>query len=328
MAHKAGPDRSAAFEALRIIDRAIRQVNRMRVRYRRREYDLYIMSDHGNTPSVPFSWVHEGTLGDAIRAQIGEPINLVELVGAHLDSSEHARFMLDEVRGIERRLSPRLRRISASARLYVRRRLLTPGGSDYNLSRQGDIVVSANGPLAHIYFNVADRPLDLAEVLLLYPQLVDALLSTPGIGVVAGRAERRTVILAPGSGVLTIGPTGRHLDGQHPLDSFGDVAYAEAQLHRLVQFPHAGDLVVLGGMLPDGRVVTFEKQLATHGSLGGTQLQAFVARPPECPLAINTLDDPEALYTYFTARYLSDLDTGPGERLTRLCEMGTAQRFG
>ncbi|MCK4316882.1 MAG: alkaline phosphatase family protein, partial [Anaerolineae bacterium] len=63
VSHKLGPDHRSAFRALRNVDKRIHQIDRMRARYRRREYDLYILSDHGNSPSVPFSWLNGMSLG-------------------------------------------------------------------------------------------------------------------------------------------------------------------------------------------------------------------------------------------------------------------------
>jgi hypothetical protein len=313
VAHKVGASHPAAFRALREFDRSLRQIDGMRARYRRREYDLYLVSDHGNTPSLPFSWLHHTTLGGFISSELGEGVALKELLEGHPEAGEKTRYLLDEIRVLERRLSPRLRRVSAAARLYVRRRIPPPGPPDYDLSRQGDVVVSASGPLAHVYFNVAPRPLDLIEVLLIYPQLLDALLSTRGIGAVAGRAEDRTVLLGPDGGVSTIGPERRTVESHHPLAPYGDVAYAEDQVHLLLHYPHAGDLVVLGGVEPDGRVVTFEKQVSTHGGLGGSQMQPFIAWPPECQMVTSTLNRPEDLHRYFASRYLGERDGPPVE---------------
>ena len=66
VAHHVGPDHAAAFRVLRSVDNQIRQINRMRARYRRREYDLYVISDHGNTAAVPFSW-RSGTTSSGCR---------------------------------------------------------------------------------------------------------------------------------------------------------------------------------------------------------------------------------------------------------------------
>jgi len=303
-AHKLGPDSRAAFRILRGVDKRIHQINRMRARYRQREYDLHILSDHGNTPAEPFNWRNGTTLGQYIVAQIGEGLSVDERTEAGAHSTEKIHYLLDELQGREHRLSPRLRRTLAAIRRYVGQRALPETELDYDLERQWDVVVSASGPLAHVYFNVSPRPLDFIEVTLLYPRLVDTLLATPGIGVLAGRVGERTVVLGRRGSTLVIGRECEVVESPHPLAQFGDPAHSAAQLHYLAHFPHSGDLIVLGALEPNGRVVAFEEQAAAHGGLGGPQGQPFIAWPPECPLAAETLNDAQDLYPYF-ARYLA-----------------------
>ena len=304
VAHKLGPDHPAAFRVLRGVDKRIHQINRMRARYRQREYDLYVIADHGNSPSVPFSW-HNGTsLGQHIVAQIGQQLSVGEQTGSHVHSTEKTRYLWEELQGLTYRFSPRLRRALAVARLYVNRRVLADRELDYDMDRHQDVVVSASGPLAHVYFNLSPRPLDLIEVVLLYPQLLDNLLATPGIGALVGRAGDRTVVLGQQGGMLVTGDGREIVQGPHPLTPFGDEAYAAHQVHYLAHFPHAGDLIVLGTVEPDGTVVAFEEQVATHGGLGGPQAHPFIAWPPEQPLAPEMLNDAQDLYPYFVQHYL------------------------
>jgi hypothetical protein len=310
VAHKLGPDHPAAFRFLQGVDKRMRQINRMRARYRRRKYDLYVMSDHGNSPAVPFSWRNGISLGEYIADQLGQGLSVDERAGDHPHSTEKTRYLLDELQGLEIRLSPRLRRQLAVARRYVNRRLLAGDRLDYDLERQQDIVVCASGPLAHVYFNVSPRPLDLVEVMFLYPQLLDSLLATPGIGALVGRAGQRTIVMGHQGGTLTVGNSLEIVERPHPLMPFGDAAHAADQLHYLAHFPHAGDLIVLGAVEPGGKVVAFEEQIATHGGLGGPQGRPFVAWPPERPLAAETLNDAQDLYPYFTEQYLKHPQEG------------------
>lgn len=303
VAHKAGLDHRHALHMLRDIDRRIRQVDRMRARYRRRRYDLYVISDHGNTPSVPFSWHNRVSLGQFIDDQLGTDRSVEEGIDGHGYFAERASYLSAELEGLEQR-HPRLRRMLAAFRQYVNRRLRADESLDYDMDRRRDIVVSASGPLAHIYFNVSPRPLDLIEVALLYPHLLDTLLVTPGVAALVGRSRERTLVLGSEGGTLTIKHDSDQVDGPHPLDQFGDVAYTIDQLHRLAHYPHSGDLVLLGAMEPDGKVVTFEDQMATHGGVGGPQTRPFMAWPPGCPLSPEELNDPVDLYPYFMGRYV------------------------
>jgi hypothetical protein len=147
--------------------------------------------------------------------------------------------------------------------------------------------------------NVSPRPLDLIEVLLLYPHLLDHMTTTHGIGAVIGRAGGRTIVLGRERGTLDIGRDANLVEPPNPLAPFGDVSYAARQIHRLAHFPHAGDLIVLGEAREDGTVVTFESQAATHGGLGGPQTYPFIAWPRESALKPEGLEDAEDLYPYF-----------------------------
>jgi hypothetical protein len=312
VAHKWGPDHPSAFRIVHGVDRRIRQINRMRARYRRREYDLYVISDHGNSPAVPFRWRNGSSLGKFIAARIGQGLSVDEQAGAEPHSTDKTRYLLEELQGLEHRVSPRLRRVLAAARRHVNRRTLAGQELDYNLARQRDVVVCASGSLAHVYFNVSPRPLDLIEVMILYPQLLDSLLSTPGIGAIAGRAGERTIVLGQAGGMLVVGSGREIAEWPHPLTPYGDAGYAADQLHYLAHFPHTGDLIVLGAMEPDGRVVTFEEQVATHGGLGGPQMRPFIAWPPERPLVAERLNDAQDVYAYFAEQYLEQALIGRG----------------
>jgi len=299
VAHELGPDHPAAFRVLRGIDRRIHQIDRMRAHYRKREYDLYLMSDHGNTPAVPFSWQNGSTLGQHLIAAIGEGLSLDEHAERHTHVSDRARYLREELRALEESASPRFRDLVTAARRYVDRSVGETASLDYDLERQEDVVVSASGSLAHIYFNISQRPLDMIELLLLYPHLLDHVTTTRGIGAVIGRAGERTLVLGRERGTLEIGSTVNLVERPNPLAPFGDVSYATEQIHRLAHFPHAGDLIVLGEAQEDGKVVTFESQAATHGGLGGPQTRPFIVWPTERILKPETLRDAEDLYPYF-----------------------------
>jgi hypothetical protein len=303
VAHKLGTDHAAAFRVLRGVDQRIRQINRMRAHYRQREYDLYLMSDHGNTPAVPFSWQNGSTLGQHIIAEVGRGLALDEPVETHTHLRRRTRYLREELKALQERGSPRLRGLLAGARRYLEQRMKDIEALDYDLARQRDVVVSPSGSLAHVYFDVSPRPLDLIEVMLLYPNLLEYLLTSPGIGAVIGRAGERTAVLGHRGGTLEIGSEDRTVEEPNPLVPYGDVTYATNQIHRLAHFPHAGDLILLGEVQPDGKVITFEEQVATHGGLGGPQGHPFIAWPPECPLAAEALNDAEDLYPHFMRHY-------------------------
>ena len=300
-AHEMGPTHPAALKVLRSIDRRIRQIDRMRANYQARSYDLYIVSDHGNTPAVPFARENGISLGEHIAQGIEAGVSVDERVEAQTYVRNRAQYLREELRALEEGDRSHFQNLLTAARRYVDQALEKTSSVDYDLSRERDIVVSASGSLAHIYFNVASHPLALIEVLILYPDLLDWLNATPGIGVVIGRAADRTIVLGSEGGTLEIGGDTELVEPPDPMAPYGDAGYAARQIHQLAHFPHAGDLIVLGAMREDGRVVTFENQLAAHGGLGGPQTHPFIAWPPARDLRPHTINDPEDLYPVFRA---------------------------
>ena len=304
IAHHFGADSREAFRALRGLDKQIRQIDRMRRLYVRREYDLYILSDHGQTPSVPFQRAFGQTLQQFIavhtglEVRSGEPVDDTESLAA-----ARVRFLADEIQHIESR---QRRELSARLLRATRQRLeerLSPESLeiDWDLSRRADIAVRSSGSLSHVYFDVTPQQMDLSEVALLYPTLLDILIQHEGIGLVAGRDGEKVVAVGK-AGSLWLGPDGRQLEGNDPLAGLSDPGWAADQLARLACFPHTGDLILLGAW-DDQRVICFEEQAASHGGLGGPQNSPFIFAPCQAPLSTAEIRSAEEVYGRLAGAY-------------------------
>lgn len=303
IAHHFGADSREAFRALRGIDKQIRQIDRIRQLYVQREYDLYILSDHGMTPSVPFPWAYGQTLQELLAEHTGQKVE-----GDYQDQSEglpetRVHFLLDELRGLEARLHrPLPAQLLRATRQRLEERLLAEAlAAEWDLSRRGEIAVRNSGSLSHIYFDVTPRPMDLSEVALLYPSLLQALIAHEGIGLVVGR-DGQEVVIAGRTGTLWVGPETKRLEGQDPLGDLFDPDWAAKQVARMASFPHAGDLILFGAW--DGEsVVSFEEQVASHGGLGGPQDWPFLAYPPGESLVVRGIENSQEVYTRLIGVY-------------------------
>ena len=319
VAHWFGPDDPAAFGILRDIDRRIRQIDRARRRAARavrspgRRYDLFVLSDHGNAPSVPFAWRVGQTLGEFVAAQLGD-VSLDEVFSRPGYAEAKARYLMGEMESMEERLPPAVGRVVRALRRSLGRRIPPDReAEEYDLERREDVVVQVSGPLAHIYFNVISRPLDLIEVALLYPHLLDRLMEMDLIGWIVGRAGGQVVVLGRGGGRAVIGEGRVEVTPPDPLSPYGDRDRVAREIYRLATSPHAGDLILMGGLLPEGRVVTFEEQVATHGGLGGGQEWPFLLCDAGGPV---TVASPAAFYDFFLERYFRPQTTDDGQQTT------------
>ncbi len=304
IAHHFGADSHEAFRALRALDKQIRQIDRMQQLYQRRQYDLYILSDHGMTPSVSFQSVYGQTLREFIADRTGQEVHTHESREDTEGLAEtRVQFLLDEIRGLEaRQHRPLPARLLQVTRKRLEEELLAEIlAADWDLSRRGDIAVLNSGSLSHIYFDVTARQMDLSEVALIYPSLLTDLLQNGGIYCIIGR-EGDKVIIASRVGTLWVQDGAHRLEGQNPLETLAYPDWAANQLARMARFPHAGDVILLGAW--DGeRVICFEEQLASHGGLGGPQDWPFLAYPAGEGIAARGIENSEEMYTRLLGIY-------------------------
>jgi hypothetical protein len=322
VAHHFGADSPEAFRTLRRIDQQIGRLARRARQAERRRYDFYIMSDHGQTPAVPFQRLYGQSLGQFIAQNIENSVSIDERSTGEQMTEAQAHILLAELQDVEARLRPAGARLFQAARRFVNERARLYDEAEWDLTRRNDVVVRASGSLAHVYFNVNRRRLDLSDVALLYPHLLPSLLGHPGMGWIVGRQENQIVVMHR-QGTLTLGRL-EHVEGSHPLAELPEPERVARQLRKLAGYPHSGDLILMGAW-QDGRVITFEDQVASHGGLGGPQDYPFIIYPAHVAPSLDGLDGPLALYEHFI-RYQLEGDEEDSTDCSELTSQAPASR--
>ena len=269
VAHHSGVKHPDTLDVLRRLDRRVAMIADV-ARYAPRRYELVLLSDHGQSPSEPFT------------ARFGQ--SLPELVRGGHRRNGYDDPTVDTGRGAEAR---------AAARLALQ--VPVPEVVEPRASA-GEPIVLASGNIAMVcYPDVAHR-MTAAEIQQRSPGLIARLAAHPGIAFVLVRDGQR--------GPLAIGAGGTHelatgrVDGVDPLAPFGRAA-AEA-VRRTDSFPHCPDLVINSGYHPDtGLVYSFEEQIGAHGGLGGEQNNAFLLYPSHLPPPDGPLVGAEAVHRLF-----------------------------
>jgi hypothetical protein len=152
----------------------------------------------------------------------------------------------------------------------------------------GHILIGASGGLAHIYLPEAPGALLLDEVEARCPGLIHRLAGHPGIQFLVGR-RRQGYVLVDANGEVPLD------SARGMLDAFEQPAIVSKQLSKLMSFPTAGDIILIG-RFEDGHQVDFEDQLGTHGSIGGEQGRPFVLARSELGLDVRTVTDASELF--------------------------------
>ncbi len=278
LAHHAGPERLESLRSLTGVDRVLSTIARA-IETAPRDYEIVILSDHGQTQGATFLQRYGQTLEALIRDLMGGGSALA--VGGEAEGWGPANALLTEI--VNR---PGVAGRAATAALSNRR-----DGGAVEIGRQPRaspepedggprVVVGASGNLANVYFLAEDRRLSLEEIEDRYPGLVGGLVAHPGIGFVLVRSDDR--------GPLAIGHEGVHhlddgrIDGRDPLAPFG--FRAANALRRLDGFPHVGDLLVNSVYDQElEEVAAFEELVGSHGGFGGPQVKPFILAPADLP---------------------------------------------
>jgi uncharacterized membrane protein YvlD (DUF360 family) len=292
VAHYRGPRSRDAMGTLRNLDRQIARLRRV-AQSVPREYSLVILSDHGQSVARQFSEVSGAPLEQVVAGSAGsQPIWTAmedsELMG-HFSSlltgpaesrgagGMAARSLLDRVHGGREQGDPN-KGIG-----------LGPGAQ-----RDGGIIVCPSGNLANVYFTAYPHQLSAAEIAKEFPSLVPSLVNDPGIGFVVTRSQSGGALVSGPGGVLDLA-TGDVL-GRDPLSDYpNELADSIA---RLAEFSNAGDIIINGATLPDGRVAAFEPQESVHGGAGGEQATPFVIYPSQFEVPDEPLVGADAIYQF------------------------------
>ncbi|MEJ2502707.1 MAG: alkaline phosphatase family protein, partial [Gemmatimonadota bacterium] len=322
-AHHFGPGSRTAYKSLRALDRRIKEIFKAIHRIPGRPYDVYILSDHGQTPSVPYRVRYGETLGDTIAHAVERGVYSLARTGDYAPPREAVEFLVGELEQVATTSSLPARKAGLGLGRWLRRH--------YNVFplvaevvrplEEHDLVVTYSSSLAHVYWTEPARPLRLEDVRqdpdrrALYYFLV----AHRGVGVVLTRLL---------DGVHAEGPHGRALltregqlevlAGEDPLAVYAPGEAERRAILHLLGLPNAGDLVLFGAYDPDQDLqVCFDDQVGAHGALGGRQFWPFFLSAPGLVPDSYEIGDPLDVYPLFARYPLPVPLDAPGEDRTR-----------
>jgi hypothetical protein len=253
-AHVRGPGSRLAHRSLRSIDRAVKHIARAAHRSGRRDYAVWIFSDHGQEPTRPFAENVPGGIEAVIHrclesAQRKDPSwrdqSQAWVATSHLSRGRLGRARLERERARDR---------------------LTP-------DEENTFSVAAMGPMGHVYF-AATKTDDQRR----------ALGPPAGAG---GRGARESCCGRPTTrsrGFTTAArpacPTTFRRCSRTPRRSAREIARDLAFLCRTAD---AGDLVLVGWSPWSDVPRSFAPERGAHGGFGPHETQGFVILPAETP---------------------------------------------
>jgi len=293
VAHHSGPDTYEAQITLSAFDRRLRLLGRRARRQSPIRYEIMLLSDHGQTPSVPFRLLYGETIEQALNGMLSK---------VQGDTPVQAR-VFDPNTGYTLSLLAEMEEVGAGQlgwlanrgrRALARMARSEPDGE--SVGGQGQVVVCVSGSLAHVYFPGHEESLHLEDVIASYPGLIEALARHPGIGFVAASRRFGDAVAICDDGIrnLITGEMGKTND---PLAPYRQRDRWAGELAQLLSYPDSGDLIINGAWLADReRIVVLEEQTSSHGGVGGRQNEPFMLVPATWDVTDMDLESPEALH--------------------------------
>lgn len=309
IAHHSGPERAETLDALDGVDRTIASLERASLKTPR-PYHFIVLSDHGQSLGSTFLQRYGKTLQQVIGELMGGP-DAVRSATEEVEDWGQLNAFLSEARQVKGATGALTRAVTAGS---TKDGVVTVGpeehtdAADEAEQETPELVVCASGNLALIFFPRLKGRATLETLEATYPEMVDALASHPGIGLLMVRSEEKGTIAVGPKGLRVLGSG--EVTGEDPVAQFG--THAETGLLRVDSMKHCGDIVAISRLDPGtGEVAAFEELIGSHGGLGGPQTKPLIMHPSAW-----TIDEPiigaEAVYRQIR-HWLSDLgiELGP-----------------
>ncbi|MFA5517248.1 MAG: alkaline phosphatase family protein [Desulfuromonadales bacterium] len=282
LAHHFGPGSRPALKNLKYTDRRIGEILRMLHYAPGAEYQLFILSDHGQTPGYPFRERFGATLGEAVSAFLRENQQATVAGGPLEFTRVQLGFLHEELQSSQQGWRYRIYR---ATRDFLQRRIRELVPETLKIDLQGGVVITYSSSLAHLYFTGEPRRLHWREIEAGQPLLLRFLSRHKGIGFAMARGEGQEICFFHRGGRLLVAPgsapaAAQDLDFLRP---YGDPSALLPDLCRFATGESCGDLILFGAY--DGeQIVCFDDQVGGHGSVGGEQLRPFLILPAGHPL--------------------------------------------
>lgn len=289
IAHHAGPDSPDALNSLKGFDQALARILDVISRKAPRPYDVFILSDHGQSFGATFRQRSGYTLGEFLENIIEGKSFVAELSEAEKIRT-HVTAVLAEMEGLHGHSGVGHTRADVISRAgkNLGKRLKQP---ERVIPTDTDILVLVGGNLANVYFPQIDGKITAVELEQLHPGLLDNLVAHPDIGLVVTYTETGMPWVIGKSGARNLGNDTLTGDSD-PLIAYGDADLRAAQIKRVADFPHTGDLIIISNTYEQGQVAAFEELIGSHGGIGGQQTDAFLFHPADIvvPPTFDTTD--------------------------------------
>lgn len=307
VAHHSGVQDDDVWGVLKQIDVQFQRISSA-IEMNDRDYEIVILSDHGQSSGATFKQRYGLTLGEYVRRLLPDDLmmykseyNIDHFRDAVLPENrqlqtikervENIRDVLFEehesIQNIREEIENRKPAIIFENERYINLRERYSNSLEYikghesveqstKKVKDSELIVLGSGNMGLIYLTQWQQRLTYEEIVMLFPDLIPGLVKHSGVGfiLVNSLANGGMVIGQDGIYYLDTG----NLIGENPLEGFGE--NAARHLKRENSFKNMPDILVNSFYdSKNNEVCAFEELIGSHGGLGGDQSTPFILYP-------------------------------------------------
>lgn len=336
LSHHRGPYSLSALGTLKAIDRKIKYIFR-EINKSERKYDLFIISDHGHTPSRSFKSLNNNrTLKDIIYELIndnppysGQPLN-INNKNKELDDKQNSSLMLFNVYEFDAGYNAALKRLfiyisdffKKGLCSYIYNRMFNKIKSNIDVNDKAKLIanwdkgyniyIMNSGPMANIFFSNKPSKMAVEEVEHFYPGLIKNLADNENIGFILGKnINNEVVILDKYSHIfqpLSISyATDFSKSFKNIMERFKTTEKKQVMLEsmeKFCNFNNSGDIILFGAYNSQF-IVNFENQLGAHGGAGGEQNIPFAVYHKDIKFNFANVNNSCQIYEFLYNNYVA-----------------------
>ncbi|MBI5392807.1 alkaline phosphatase family protein [Candidatus Woesearchaeota archaeon] len=276
VSHHRGPNNKSVYRIIRAIDRNIKRIWERKPA----EYEMIILSDHGQIDALPFKCAYKQSLGNFIQQLARVSVSCDEEIDAKDVTLDYVKKDIEE--------ASKKNKIGKLLTIFESKKL-----SKEKKNKLAAINIATSCNLAQIYFLIEKKKLTKTDINKYYPKFIEKLIKHPGIGAVFGREKNQFFILTK-TGEIIFSIKGEIKTNENNkrltelLNNYKMKISQEIfikQIIKMLDKPFAGDLIIIGSMINDkknnSKMISFVDHFGSHGAFGGKQTNAFIITKDE-----------------------------------------------
>ena len=277
VAHHSGVRDKDSFYALKGMDRQIGRLVEAE-QYAKRDYQLVIQSDHGQTNGATFTQRQGESFEEFVKGLLPQDMQVYAKMSSNEDHNSETFIPFNKQVKSFRKRTDKIRHKEVD---------------EEKEQSESEVIILASGNLAMIYLTQWSHRLTYEEITAKFPDLLPGIVDNEYVGFILVRSKEKGDMVIGADGVYYLDSD--EIEGKNPLEGYGK--NVTRHLKRNSNFDHTPDILVISFYdQVANEVCAFEELVGSHGGVGGEQSRPFILYPSSWDVSSDDIIGAESIY--------------------------------